>query len=422
MGEPVTLFGEMQMERRDRLRKILLKAMEDGTDMAGTTGAIEVQEEAIPQNELFYTEGPGELLSARRRIADFSLRRAKARVESQKRKMEDPDEDEAAVAEEVSQTCKRVGTQFSELGDDRPLQSCAFSPDGAILATAGWGGALKLWSSQNCERKLVISQAHQERLTGLAWHPEACISASPGAVNIGVASADCTASLWSLEGKKLQTLQGHTHRLARCAFHPMGEHFGTASFDRSWILWDIRTGQAILEQEGHSRSVYALAFQGDGSLAVSGGLDAIGRVWDLRTGRSIHAMQGHAKGILTCDVHPNGYQVLTGSLDNSIRVWDLRKRECVYMLPAHRHLVSQVKFEHLDGHFFVSCSYDSTVKVWSSANFSLIKTLAGHENKVMCADICPDGSGFIASVSYDRTIKLWGPEDDWENEAAPMET
>ena len=85
----------------------------------------------------------------------------------------------------------------------------------------------------------------------------------------------------------------------------------------------------------------------------------------------------------------------------------------------------QVKYEHMDGHFFVTASYDKLVKVWSSSTFALIKTLAGHENKVMSTDICPDGSGAIASASYDRTIKLWAPDEDLAYEgpqADDMET
>ena len=69
---------------------------------------------------------------------------------------------------------------------------------------------------------------------------------------------------------------GHTDRLGRVAIHPMGRHLGTASFDQTWRLWDLETGDCLLEQEGHSRSVYALAFQRDGALAASGGLDAVG--------------------------------------------------------------------------------------------------------------------------------------------------
>ena len=51
----------------------------------------------------------------------------------------------------------------------------------------------------------------------------------------------------------------------------------TASFDMTWRLWDVETGQTLLEQEGHSRAVYSVAFQSDGALAGSVGLDAIGK-------------------------------------------------------------------------------------------------------------------------------------------------
>ncbi len=73
-----------------------------------------------------------------------------------------------------------------------------------------------------------------------------------------------------------QRWAGRCHRLRRVAFHPMGRHLGTASFDQTWRLWDIESGESLLEQEGHSRAVYAIAFQPDGSLAGSAGLDAFG--------------------------------------------------------------------------------------------------------------------------------------------------
>lgn len=166
---------------------------------------------------------------------------------------------------------------------------------------------------------------------------------------------------------------GHSQRLGRVAFHPAGQLFGTASFDGTWRLWDIATGEALLEQEGHSRSVYALAFHPDGSLAASGGLDAYGasdslisaithdvevalamdlykcclhaysgRVWDLRTGRSVMVLEGHVKGVLSTAFSPNGYQMATGSEDNTARIWDLRKRSCMYTIPAHQSSVSMV--------------------------------------------------------------------------------
>ena len=128
--------------------------------------------------------------------------------------------------------------------------------------------------------------------------------------------------------------------MGRIAFHPSGDYVGSAGFDGTWRLWDVRRQKEkeLLIQEGHSKEVYALAFQDDGALAASGyvsklksaivieefghysadcsvrrhadrdsGFDGIGRVWDLRTGRTAMVLDGHIKEILSMDFAPNGY-------------------------------------------------------------------------------------------------------------------
>ena len=73
--------------------------------------------------------------------------------------------------------------------------------------------------------------------------------------------ADGTARVWSSSGQLLRTLTGHTDRLGRVAMHPDGNLAATASFDRTWRLWDLERGACLYEQEGQSRAVYAVAFQ-----------------------------------------------------------------------------------------------------------------------------------------------------------------
>ncbi|KAJ3191342.1 Cullin-associated NEDD8-dissociated protein 1, partial [Irineochytrium annulatum] len=46
------------------------------------------------------------------------------------------------------------------------------------------------------------------------------------------------------------------------------------------------------------------------------------------------------------DWSPNGHIIATGSLDNQIRIWDVRGAKCAYTIPAHKNLVSQVRFWH----------------------------------------------------------------------------
>lgn len=143
LGEPITLFGEREMERRDRLRMImakldaegqlekLMKAHED--EEAAASAAKDEAEEDIQYP--FYTEGSKSLLDARIAIAKYSLARAKLRLQRARRRRDDPDED---MDEEMNWALKQAANlnlEFSEIGDDRPLSGCSCSPDGKWLAT-----------------------------------------------------------------------------------------------------------------------------------------------------------------------------------------------------------------------------------------------------------------------------------------------
>lgn len=76
--------------------------------------------------------------------------------------------------------------------------------------------------------------------------------------------------MWNLvDDEPIQSLDGHDVRAAPF-FHPSGRFIGTASFDCTWRLWDVETGDELLLQEGHSREVMALSFQWDGALVASG--------------------------------------------------------------------------------------------------------------------------------------------------------
>lgn len=137
-GHPVTLPGEREMERRDRLRAIMAKLDADGEleklVQAQEVAPDEETDDVLPL-QLFYTEGSPELLMARRQILGFSLPRARARIERAKRKRSDPDEDEDAETEQVLESMGNTSLDCSEIGDGRPLSSCAFSPDASLLAT-----------------------------------------------------------------------------------------------------------------------------------------------------------------------------------------------------------------------------------------------------------------------------------------------
>uniref|UniRef100_A0ABI7XRI9 Pre-mRNA splicing tri-snRNP complex factor PRPF4 n=7 Tax=Boreoeutheria TaxID=1437010 RepID=A0ABI7XRI9_FELCA len=408
LGEPITLFGEGPAERRERLRNILSVV---GTDALKKTKKDDEKSKKSKEEyqQTWYHEGPNSLKVARLWIANYSLPRAMKRLEEARLHKEIPETTRTSQMQELHKSLRSLNNFCSQIGDDRPISYCHFSPNSKMLATACWSGLCKLWSVPDCNL-LHTLRGHNTNVGAIVFHPKSTVSLDQKDVNLASCAADGSVKLWSLDSDEpVADIEGHTVRVARVMWHPSGRFLGTTCYDRSWRLWDLEAQEEILHQEGHSMGVYDIAFHQDGSLAGTGGLDAFGRVWDLRTGRCIMFLEGHLKEIYGINFSPNGYHIATGSGDNTCKVWDLRQRRCVYTIPAHQNLVTGVKFEPIHGNFLLTGAYDNTAKIWTHPGWSPLKTLAGHEGKVMGLDISSDGQ-LIATCSYDRTFKLWMAE------------
>ena len=88
----------------------------------------------------------------------------------------------------------------SELGDERPLATCAFRPDGSQLAVGSWSGAVKLWTMPECSHTSAFA-AHSDRITGapgLALQQAALYSAHHGCAPITALCMFPEAHAWGL--------------------------------------------------------------------------------------------------------------------------------------------------------------------------------------------------------------------------------
>jgi U4/U6 small nuclear ribonucleoprotein PRP4 len=413
----MTLFGEGVRERRDRLKQILTQLiLEDRPYEFEDT-----DDEEEKQTEEYYTFGGDELTKARSEILKYSIQKAKERIQRQRDELDIPFSERKKSRHEFYHQLNNFQTKSIQLGDERPIGFCEFSPNSKLLGTASWSGLLKLYSVPESECLFTL-RGHKDRVSSFNWFPTATTSQPRSSVNLVSGGTDGSVHLWSLcQDTPIASLQGHQLRVARLAFHPSGRFVGTASFDTTWRLWDTETQQELLLQEGHSREVFSIGFQPDGALVSTAGYDSIGRVWDLRTGRSIMVLSGHIKPILSLDWSNNGYQLATGGEDHSIRIWDIRTAKCVYTIPAHKSTVTQVRYwkvtdafeskvyhdwkwdeemmdttmdggdpkrrSILDSSYLISSSYDGTCKLWTDGDYKPFKAVSGLEGRIMCVDI-----------------------------------
>ncbi|KKZ65036.1 serine/threonine-protein kinase PRP4 [[Emmonsia] crescens] len=468
LGHPITLFGEDATDRRDRLRELLtdleeqkeaagVATGEEGEDVLMKEGEGEETEEGEGEEE-FYTAGGPELLEARKKIARYSLPRAKARVERQKEESTIPLRTHIKHRKAIKEKLQSFDLYGSQIAGERPVSITRFAPNGQILAAGNWGGGIKLLNVPNLEERATL-RGHTDRVGGISWFPGATkpeSNVSESSVNLASGGGEGNVHLWSLtQDTPITTLSGHSGRVCRVEFHPSGDYLASASYDTTWRLWDVATSTELLLQEGHSREVYSLAFNPDGSLLASGGLDSYGRIWDLRTGRTVMILEGHIREIYGLDWGADGYRVLSGSADGWVKCWDIRQVRCTGGVGAHRGVVSDLRWykgtesassylpsislqdqndvaidnpvtlstpvgdqssssslsqpvqPKKSGTFFVSSGFDKNVNVFSADDWSLVKSLSGHSGNVLSVDVSDDVK-WIASCGHDRTVKLWG--------------
>ena len=442
MGEPITLFGEGPGDRRDRLRELLTTLAEE-TEEDGIQGvSMQEADEPADQEEEFYTEGLPELLDARKRIARYSLPRARTRVARQRQDSTIPLRTQVKHRKAIKERLQGFELFGSQIAGERPVSIARFAPNGELVAAGNWGGGIKLLDVPNLDTKATL-RGHTGIVGGIAWYPGSTIpssTVSPDSLNLasggGGQGGANEVHLWSLnKDTPISTLQGHTDRVCRVEFHPSGKYLASASFDTTWRLWDVETTTELLLQEGHSRQVFAVSFNTDGSLLASGGFDSIGRIWDLRTGRTVMILDGHIREIYSLDWGVDGYRVLSGSGDGWVKCWDIRQVRGVGGLGAHNGNVSDLRwFKGIDGDlsatvdtqmengvkqertprkagtFFVSGGFDKNVNIYSADDWSLARQLSGHSGNVLSVDVSPDAK-WIASSGHDRTVKLWGRDD-----------
>lgn len=456
LGLPVRLFGENLANVRDRLRMELAKleilkeqggVIDDSLNDGQQEQKVEPEEEQVTK----YSRATPPLIRARELITKYSLNRAKERlaferkfrlqIQRKRSRMSSlavPDgsevkEEDYADVDRMDEVCvikykalRSYGLEGSQYGDARPISSICTShqPHHGIplVATGSWSGTIKLWNGSNLELNQVgeKTMAHEDRIMGAAMHQYDSTNTI-----LATASIDLTAKLWKIQPdtsgvamavdgeEKVSTftleeaavLKGHATRLCRVAFHPMGHHVGTTSFDHTWRLWDIETGSEVLLQDGHWKEVYGIGFHNDGSLCSTTDFGGVVQVWDMRTGKSICHFLGHAKRVLCAEFSSNGFQLATAGDDGTLKVWDLRRRKQFASVPAHSNLITQIQFDRHDGcEYLASSSFDGTVKLWSTRDWKMLSTMRGHEGKVMGLGLFQNS---IVSCGFDKTIKLW---------------
>jgi WD40 repeat protein len=309
-----------------------------------------------------------------------------------------------------------------------------FSPDGTLIATAGWDKKAVLWDSQG--NLLVELEGHTDRVNGISF--------SPDGQQIVTGSSDRTLKIWNQQGQLLKTLEGHADVIWGVDFSPDGTLIASASQDSAAILWGANGEQVatLAGKNGHTSELRDVRFSPDSQFVVTVGMDQAIKLWD-RDGNFVRDIGFHEAGIWSVAFGPDGSTLVTAGEDKRVRLWSVNGEALETFVGEDKFL--GVAFSP-DGRYISAVGYELIVRVWNregnivhefntfygggglafSPDSNKLITgsffgseaklwhlqdtglhiLAGHTDWVFGARFSPDGE-LIASGSRDNTGRIW---------------
>jgi len=168
-----------------------------------------------------------------------------------------------------------TGAERLKVTHARSVNSVAFSPDGAWLATGSSDGTARIWDAVTGADRLQIT--HARSVNSVAFSPDgACLA---------TASSDGSARI-SDSGtgtERLRLSHGWSETVNADAFSPDGRWLATGAHGSKAWIWDAVTG-AKRPPFAHGQSVNSVAFSPDGSRLAAGSDDKTARIWDVSLG------------------------------------------------------------------------------------------------------------------------------------------
>jgi WD40 repeat protein len=170
------------------------------------------------------------------------------------------------------------------------------------------------------------------------------------------------------------------------------------------VVWDIKTGERVMEVGDELDEVLAADISADQSLVAVGGPGKVVRVYSTATGELAYEIVKHTDWIYSLEFSPDSVLLATSDRAGGLHVWESYTGREYLTLNGHKGSVNAVSWR-IDSNVLASASIDASIKLWEMENGGNIKSWNAHGGGTQSMEFCRDGR--VVSCGRDKVTKIW---------------
>ncbi len=170
------------------------------------------------------------------------------------------------------------------------------------------------------------------------------------------------------------------------------------------VVWDVKTGERVIEIGDEVDSVLAADISSDLTLVALGGPGRVVRVFNTSDGSLNYEIKKHTDWVYDLEFSPDSVFLATADRNGGLHVWEAYSGRPYLTLNGHKGGVPSVSWRS-DSNLLASGSLDGTIKLWELENGRAVKSWNAHAGGTMSVEFTRDGR--VVSCGRDRVTRLW---------------